>query len=88
KNTRVRRIITLIYAEIIAVISTLLAVGMFFLLGTNDFLFDLSTYHLIYALGAFIIAFIHIVIPIFAIQFRKFNKIVKKILIREKNGKR
>jgi hypothetical protein len=85
KNTKTRRLITLVYAEIIAFLSILLAVGAFFLLGMNNFLIDLATYHFVYSIGAIAIAVIHLAIPFFAEPLRKFNKLIKNLL--KKNTK-
>lgn len=85
KNTKTRRLITLVYAEIVASLSILLAVGAFFLLGINNFLIDLSAYHFVYSIGAIVIAVIHLAIPFFAEPLRKFNKLIKNLL--KKNTK-
>lgn len=84
KNSKIRRSISLIYSEIVVVIAAGLAIGAFFLLGTDNFLFDLSTYQYVNALPAAAIAVIHIIIPFFVSPLRKFNQWVKK-LFQKKN---
>jgi hypothetical protein len=84
KNTKTRRLITFVYAEIVAVLSLLLAIGAFFLLGINDFLIELATYQFTYSIGAIIIAIIHLLIPFFALPLRQFNKFVKGLFIKKK----
>lgn len=79
KNSKIRRSISLIYSEIVVVIAAGLAIGAFFLLGTDNFLFDLSTYQYVNALPAAAIAVIHIIIPFFVSPLRKFNQWVKKL---------
>ncbi|MFA5421164.1 MAG: hypothetical protein WC344_00005 [Bacilli bacterium] len=83
KNTKVRRVITIIYAEVVAFVAALLAIGGFLLLGMNDFLFNYSTYQLTYAIGAFAIAIIQFVIPCFPGPLRKFNKALKDLVKRK-----
>lgn len=83
KNAKTRRLITFVYAEVVASLSILLAVGVFFLLSINDFLIELAKYQFTYSIGAIAIAIIHLAVPFFAEPLRKFNKIVKGLFIKK-----
>jgi len=79
KNTKIRRIISVFFSEASAILAIALGIGAFFLLGQNNFLFDLSTYEFVYIIPAIVVSFFHFLIPLFAAPLRKFNAWVKSL---------
>jgi hypothetical protein len=79
KNTKIRRIISVFFSEASAILAIALGIGAFFLLGQNNFLFDLSTYEFVYIIPAIVVSFFHFLIPLFVAPLRKFNAWVKSL---------
>lgn len=81
---RPRKIITIVYSEIVIFLASGLMMLIFYILGKFNLLFELDAYEMIYTIPAFVILAIFIVIPFLAKPLRKlFNLIKNKIFLKK-----
>lgn len=83
ENRRLLKSIAYVYSYLFTVLAIILGVAIFFLLGINALLFDLKDFRFPQAIGAIVVAIVHLSIPLFYVQLQKIILKIKRFFVKK-----